>query len=270
MPFWISIAALGLLQAALVALPDRLPPVPWGLDRLRGAWWALAPAASIVLVIVAIDAFEGAATFLTYLALVAVPPLAAVALGWLVRGARPPLAFVAAALFAIAWACLGSLAGGTAATVLSGLACVTLGWLLVAVVPAALLRWGIYAMAAIDAVLVAGDLLQGPNSVLSAAAPAADLPRLQVAAFGHARMGFGDHFVAALVGCLLAADGPNHDDIRRESARRQLWCAGVVVVLALSFDLLFFAVDELPATVPVAVALALTQRLRFSPTGPGT
>jgi hypothetical protein len=33
-----------------------------------------------------------------------------------------------------------------------------------------------------------------------------------------------------------------------------------VVVLALVFDLLFFAVDELPATVPVAVALALAQR----------
>jgi hypothetical protein len=28
-------------------------------------------------------------------------------------------------------------------------------------------------------------------------------------------------------------------------------------VLALAFDLLFFAVDTLPATVPVAVALAL-------------
>jgi hypothetical protein len=35
--------------------------------------------------------------------------------------------------------------------------------------------------------------------------------------------------------------------------------AGLVAVLALSFDLLFFAVDELPATVPVAVALALVQ-----------
>jgi NADH:ubiquinone oxidoreductase subunit H len=31
----------------------------------------------------------------------------------------------------------------------------------------------------------------------------------------------------------------------------------LVAVLALAFDLLFFAVDELPSTVPVAVALAL-------------
>jgi hypothetical protein len=45
-----------------------------------------------------------------------------------------------------------------------------------------------------------------------------------------------------------------------------------VAVLALAFDLLFFAVDQLPATVPAAVALALVQMrempraTRWSPT----
>ena len=60
-------------------------------------------------------------------------------------------------------------------------------------------------MAALDAWFVACNLLQGPNSVLSVAAPAGDLPRLQAVHLGSARMGFGDLFVAALVGCLLAA-----------------------------------------------------------------
>ena len=65
-----------------------------------------------------------------------------------------------------------------------------------------------------------------------------------------------------LVGCLLAkpADGPKSDDIGRSQAHRQLFAAGLVAGLALAFDLLFFAVDELPATVPVAVALFLVQR----------
>ena len=153
-------------------------------------------------------------------------------------------------LFALAWALPGALAGEAAATALSGLACVALGWMLVSVVPARWLRLGVYAMAAIDAWLVAGDLLQGPNSVLSVAAPAADLPRLQAVHFGSARMGFGDLFVAALVGCLLASARPI------ASCRPRPWSA----VLALLFDLLFFAVDTLPATVPVAVALALVQR----------
>ncbi len=264
MPFWVSISILGLFQAALVALPGRLPALPLGLGELRSRWWALLPAGSIVVVIAAVNFYAGSADFLTYLALIAVPPLAAVALGGLVRGARPPWALAVVPLFALAWAATGSLVGGSAATILSGLGCVTLGWLLVSLVPAAWLRWGIYAMAAVDAWLVATDLLQGPNSVLTTAAPGADLPRLQIADFGSARMGFGDLFVAALVGCLLAADGPIADAMRRESARRQWVCAGLVAVLALAFDLLFFAVDELPATVPVAVALALTQSLARS------
>ena len=66
----------------------------------------------------------------TRLALIAVPPLAAVALGWIVRGARPPVALLAAPLFALAWAAKGHLAGQSAALVLSALACVTLGGLL--------------------------------------------------------------------------------------------------------------------------------------------
>src|SRR3954451_18265924 len=251
MPFWISIGVLGLVQAALVALPGRMPPLPWGLGELGGRWWALLPGASIVVVILAIDSYEGSATFLTYLALVAVPPLAAFALGRLVRGAEPGWALFAAGLFAIAWACVGTLSGEAAATALSALACITLGCLLAGLVPGRLLRWGIYVMAALDAILVASDLLQGPNSVLSTAAPLAQLPRLQVADFGSARMGFGDLFVAAVVGCLLAG----------EARRRGLPCALLVAILALAFDLLFFAVDELPATVPVAVALALSQRL---------
>src|SRR6478672_10180202 len=99
-------------------------------------------------------------------------------MGLLVRGSRPAWALVALPLFALAWAAHGSLAGDTAAMALSGLACITLGWLLVSIVPALWLRLGIYAMAALDTWFVASDLLQGPNAVLSTASPAGDLPRL--------------------------------------------------------------------------------------------
>jgi hypothetical protein len=136
---------------------------------------------------------------------------------------------------------------------------VTLGWLLVCGVPARWLRLGVYAMAVIDTIYVSSNLLQGPNAVLNAAAPAAGLPRLQAVHFGAALMGFGDLFVAALVGCLLAAEGLAGEANRVDANRRQLLTAALVAVLALLFDLLFFAVDELPSTVPVAVALALIQ-----------
>jgi hypothetical protein len=268
--FAVSISILGLVQAALVALPVPRHRPAW-VARLSSPWWALVPALSIAVVIAVIELDSNSATWLSYLALVAVPPLAAFALAALVRGSRPAWALAAVPLFVLAWVSKEALAGEAAATVLSGLACITLGWLLVCGVPTKWLRLGVYAMAVIDTVYVAGDLLQGPNAVLNAAAPAADLPRLQAVHFGSALMGFGDLFVAALVGCLLTqtpADGTESRDIDRFRSRRQLWGAGLVVVLALGFDLLFFAVDQLPATVPVAVALAIvTRRGRAGPSG---
>jgi hypothetical protein len=256
LPFAVSIAVLGVAQAVLVALP-RVRCRPEWIERFGSPWWALVPALSIIVVIRIVNFYSGSATGLTYLALVAVG--AAAALGWLVHGSRPGWALGAIPLFALAWAAEGSLAGEAAALALSGLACIALGWLLVSVVPAYWLRLGVYAMAAIDTWFVTADLLQGPNAVLTTAAPGAGLPRLQAVHFGSAQMGFGDLFIAALVGCLLAnpADGPKIRLYGVKSARRQWVGAGLVGGLALCFDLLFFAVDTLPATVPVAVALAL-------------
>ena len=245
MSFPVSIAILSLLQAALVALPGPLPALPW--LSLRGRWWALLPALSIVVVISLVALDSAFADGLSYLALVAVPPLAAVALGMLVKGARPGWALAVPPLFALAWAAPTSLGGEAAATALTACGCIALGWLLVSVAPAAWLKLGIYAMAIVDTWFVASNLLQGPNSVLNAAAPA-ELPRLQAIHFGSALMGFGDVFVAATLGCLLAA-----------TRRRQLQAAVLVAMLALAFDLLFFVVDSLPATVPVALALALLE-----------
>ncbi len=243
--FAVSIAILGLVQAALVALPQPRR-FDW-LDGFRSPWWALVPALSIVVVIGIVALASDSANVFSWLALVAVPPFAALALGWLVRGARPGWALAVVPLFALAWASPDSLVGETAATALTGLGCVGLGWLLVSVAPAPWLKLGIYAMAAVDTWFVTSDLLQGPNAVLSAAAPA-ELPRLQAIHFGAAQMGFGDLFIAATLGCLLAADRP-----------RQWGAALLVAILALAFDLLFFAVDTLPATVPVALALALVE-----------
>ena len=256
LPFALSISVLSLVQAALVAAP-RAAAAPL-LARLNNRWWALALPLPIIVVIAAIALDSAFAHFLTYLALVAVPPLAALALAAIVRGGRPRLALLVIPLFAIAWAARGSLSGQTAALALSALACVSLGWLLACVVPDRWLKLGIYAMAAIDAWLVGSDLLQEPNAVLNAVSPGG-LPRLQFVSFGSAVMGFGDLFIAAALGALLARD-----------RRLQLTGAALAVVICLGFDLLFFAVDELPATVPLALTLAaleLTGRRRSTMAG---
>jgi hypothetical protein len=243
LPFIPSDAGLLALQAGVVAAPRYSPRIPQ-LERLRGRGWALVPIASIVLVIFAVRYVSDTATGLTYLALIAVPPLAAIGLGWAVRGGTPVAALAAVPLFALAWGARTTLVGEAAAALLSALSCVTLGFLLSAVTPANWLKAGILLMAAADSWLVISDLLQAPNATLVAAHPAGGLPRLQSEIFGSVLMGYGDLFVAALLGAVLAGN-----------RRRQLRAALLTFVLAAAFDLLFLAISELPATVPVALAL---------------
>ena len=217
---------------------------PRALDRLSGPVWAIVPIASIVVVIFAIRYGSDTATGLTYLALIAIPPLAAAALGWFSRGSRPWFALIAVPLFIVAWAAKQSLAGEAAAALLSGLSCVTLGVLLGIVTPAGWLKLGIVAMAAADTWLVISDLLQAPNATLVAAHPAGGLPKLQSEVFGSVTMGYGDLFVAALLGAVFATE-----------PRLQNVAAVLTFVVAGLFDLLFFVLNELPATVPVALVL---------------
>jgi hypothetical protein len=236
-----------LLQAGVVAAP-RDPP-KWKIaERVRGPAWALVPIGSIVVVVFAIRYVSDTATGLTDLALVAVPILAALALGWAVRGARPAAALLAVPLFLLAWLDKNALVGEAAGALLSALSCVTLGVLLGAVTPPAWLKAGIVLMAAADSWLVISDLLQSPNAALIAAHPPAGLPQLQSELFGTVSMGYGDLFVAALLGALLAARW-----------RRQWQAALLTLVIAALFDLLFLVISELPATVPVALALIVTE-----------
>jgi hypothetical protein len=103
-------------------------------------------------------------------------------------------------------------------------------------------------MAFADTALVVSDLLQAPNNALNAARPVGGLPRLQAEVLGSAVMGYGDLFVAGVLGGLLAV-ATEHS--------RQLTGALLVALLAVAFDFLFFAVGELPATVPIAGALVI-------------
>jgi hypothetical protein len=247
LPFIPSDAAMLCVQAGVVVAPRRPPEVPW-IKRLSGPGWAIIPIASIVGVIFAIRYLSSTATALTWLALIAVPLLAAAALGWAMRGSRPWLALLAIPMFALAWADKSTLLGQGCATLLSALSCVTLGVLLGAVAPPRWLKLGIIAMAAADVWLTVSDLLQSPNNTLVAAVPlqgsGLHLPQLQSELFGSITMGYGDLFVAGVFGAILAREG-----------RRQ-WPMGLLtLVLAGAFDLLFFFVGELPATVPVALAL---------------
>ncbi|MHB1538527.1 MAG: hypothetical protein ACYCUM_00035 [Solirubrobacteraceae bacterium] len=262
--FAASITVLSVVQGASVALPGpraaqalrnlRAPGSQHLLSRLTSRWWALLPPVSIAaFVLVGAFAATASATALTYFALIGVPIGAALALGVLVHWARAPLAIAVVPLFALAWADRGGLPGEAAAVVISVLSCATLGALFAAVTPPRWLAGGILAMSALDVALVSSELLQRPNNALNAARPAAGLPQLQAELFGSAAMGYGDIFVAGLLGGLLLVT---------LGARVQRLGALLAVVLSLAFDLLFLLVGELPATVPIAGSLLVLHAAR--------
>jgi hypothetical protein len=242
-------AVLLATQAALVGLTGA--GIPAWLQRYATARWALVLPLSIAVVVAAIAVVPNVADVLTWVALILVPPGAALALGWAMRGARAPLALLAAPLLALAWTSQTSAAGELAGTALTALSCVTLGRLLAGGAPGPWLKAGIVAMAVIDAILVFSNGLEQPNAVLNAAVPAPGLPQLQYVSFGPANLGYGDLFVAGVLGGLLAAEG----------ARTWPW-ALVTWILAEAFTLLFYVTDTLPATVPVAIALIVRELLR--------
>jgi hypothetical protein len=300
LPYSWQNAVLVLVQSALVALPAA--GLPAFARRFAGRAWSLVLPLSIAIVVAVLAVLPGAATGLTWLALIAVPLLAAAAVGWAMHGARPWLAALAVPALVVAVAAEGDRPGQAAALLLTALSCVTLGRLLAGVVggvagrgapgedrtagaravaaggagvagtraarsptaaarlrarlaavpPLAWIRIALVAMAVIDAILVFSGGLQRPNDALNAATPtisAAELPRLQFVQFAGASMGYGDVFVAGVLGAVLAAEG-----VRR---RTQVAAAVVTLVLSLVFDLLFAVVDVLPATVPLAVATLL-------------
>jgi hypothetical protein len=235
-------------QALLVGLTGAGIP-PW-LERAKSRGWALILPVSIAGVVAGISLFPQLADALTWIALILVPPGAVLALGWALHGARPPLGIVAALLFVFAWVETGTLAGDGAAALCTALSAATLARLLAGVVPPVYLKLGIVAFAAIDAILVFGNQLQAPNAVLNAAIPAPGLPQLQYLELHYASMGYGDVFVAGVLGGVLAAEG------------RKQWPAAVLVfVLAALWDLLFLldSINTLPATVPIAVALIVVE-----------
>jgi hypothetical protein len=234
--------ALTLAQCACLALPAA--GLPFWTRRYRTGAWALVLPLNIAVVVVAIALIPTTADVLTWVALLLVPPGCALALGWAAHGARPWAAVIAAPLLALTWAAPGTRAGQVALTVLILGSAVTLGRLLAGAAPLVLLKAGVIAMAAIDAYLVFSGQLQAPNAVLVAAEPGLGLPQLQSAAFGHAGLGYGDFFAAAVVGGILAAEG-----------RPQLGPAVAMLVVSLAWDQLFLVYDILPATIPPALVL---------------
>jgi hypothetical protein len=240
--FDLDTVVLDAAQAVSVALPAA--GIPAFLLRLTGRGWALIAPLSVVLSVVAIGAAAASADVITWIALLLVPPGCALALGWAAHGARPAFALAIVPILAAAFAAPDDGLGRAARLVLIVGSVVTAGRLLAGIAPLRYLKAGVVAMAVIDAIFIFGDLWGEQNAAFNAAVPAAGLPRLQVADVGAVSTDYGDYFVAALVGAILAAE-----------RRPQALAAVATFVAAQAFNQLFLVVDSLPGTVPPAVVL---------------
>ena len=242
MYFDLDTAVLDAAQALCVALPAAGAPAV--VERLRGRGWALVGPAAVVGTVVAITLVSASADVLTWIAFLLIPPGCALALGWAMHGARPWLAVLAVLLLAVAVVAPDDPAGRVARLALIVGSVATVGRLLAAATPITLLKIGVVAMAIVDSVFIFGDFFGEQNAMFNAAAPAAGLPRLQVAEIGHTATDYGDFFIAGVVGGILAFD-----------RRPQVIAAVLTFAAAELWNQLFLVVDSLPGTVPPAAVL---------------
>ena len=227
------------LQAALVAAPGR--PRRLGGSRLLG----LAIPAAALVAGVAIAQLAGGADFLTALAAVATPLLAAGA-GWARRWPLPWLPAVCVPpLYALAWLRPDTLGADAAGTALIAGACLTITGIVAGLAPPSWLTAGLVLLVLLDVILVWGDRQVEPTmTALQAAVPPAaagrPLPELQQIDFGSATMGWLDFAAPALLGLLV---------------RRRLTAAVTTGIAAALWGLLLIVTSPIAATPPVLAGL---------------
>jgi hypothetical protein len=241
--FVASYGVLVVMQAALVLAPGR--PRRLGGSRLLG----LAIPAAALVAGVAIAQLAGGADFLTALAAVATPLLAAGA-GWARRWPLPWLpALCVGPLYALAWLRPDTLAADAVGTALVAGACLAITGLVAGLAPRSWLTAGLVLLVLLDVILVWGDRQVEPTmTALQAAVPPTvgrPLPELQQIDFGSATMGWLDFAAPALLGLLVA---------RRAAA------AVATGVAAGLWALLLLATSPIAATPPVLAGLLAGRR----------
>ena len=215
--------------------------------RSFGAVWLLVPAGLLAVGVSVLDLVSGGPRALALLATFGTPVLAAaggVLGGWRRWWVWPPLA---TGLWVAAWLAHG-LARDAAGLVLVALACVAAASAAGRVAPAASIRAGLVALAALDVVLVWGtsNVQKATNALEGVPLPHAagvPLPSLQQATFGGALMGWLDLLAPALLGIVVAG-------------RTRYGAAAATGLAAGLWGLLFFVTPEVAATVPVLAGLA--------------
>src|SRR6266516_765239 len=218
---------------------------------LAASYGVLVLAQAALVAGVTIAQIGGGADFLTALAAVATPLLAAGA-GW-ARGWRLPWlpALCVPPLYALAWLRPDAWSSDLAGVALIAGACLAITGLVAGVAPRSWLTAGLVLLVVLDVILVWGDRQVEPTmNALQAAAPPTigrRLPELQQVDFGSATMGWLDFAAPALLGLLV---------------QRRAAAAVATGLAAALWGLLLLATSPIAATPPVLVGLIVGRRRR--------
>jgi len=239
---------VAVLQGALVMMP-RAAPLP-RLARLRSPRWAVVLPGSIIFGTFGLLLLPPLAFGVVFLAAVTTPALALIAVLWVTRGRVLvlPIAAVAAGLATLA---VGA-GGHDGTSLITALACLTVGTALQRLIPGRWLLIGVLAMAAADVTLLAAGVGYHQTALLAAAMNSFPGPRFTGARIGAIAIGYPDLVLVALLGASVAG------------TRYQTRAALLVIALAIGLDSLLTRGVLLPATVPSALALIVVSWLRRS------
>jgi hypothetical protein len=246
LPAFGGIAAISLLQGALVALPKR--NALRRLARLRSPAWAVVLPGSIVIGTFGIQALPPAATGLVVLAGIATPLLSGVAALWVLRGPRAAGLAVIPALLVVATVFRG-VTGEVSAGILTGLGCSTLGVALVRLIPRQFILMAVLGMCAIDVALLAIGAGQPAAALMAQAEAHVHRPVFAHTMISGISIDYPDLVLAAVLGGVIAG------------RRAQLGTALLVTILATAYGMLLPAVHTLPATVPPAFVFSVLRRI---------
>jgi hypothetical protein len=241
LPFTWNFVALCVVQGLAVTAPRPSP----ALARVRARpLLGVVPLVGIGGAVAFYGAVGGAAERVADVAAIATPILAVA--GLLALRLRA-VALAVPMLYWIAWQHAGTRVADVAVDGLIVAACATLAWMTGILAPRWALAIAILVTTAVDVVQILSHDLQPVADAIARSQPSAGLPRLQEARWAGASMGWGDVYLAALLGTLTA-----------DRLRRNLLAASLVAVAAVAHGFLFLVLDTIPATIPVAAGLLLT------------
>jgi hypothetical protein len=232
---------MALLQGSLVLMPRAAPFAR--LRRLRSPRWAVLLPGSIIFGTFGMLLVPSMAFGVVFLAAVTTPVLALMALLFVVRVRRLvlPIAVASGTLAALA-----SGAGGRDGTsVITALACLTVGTALHRLIPGRWLLIGVLAMSTADVTLLGAGVGYHQTALLAAAMNSFPGPRFSGARIGAIALGYPDLVLAALLGASVAG------------TRYQARAATLLAALAIGLDSLLTPGVLLPATVPIALVLII-------------